>query len=177
MRAYDVLLEMIEVPSDECLIWPHCTDDRGYGRVSMGGKLHMAHRLALQLTRPSPVGKVCSIHGGWVPGHKLLAAHGPCHTPVCFNPRHLSWKTGAENAADRKRDGTDVAVNIGENNGQCTIPDDDVARIRSLYKGPQRQKQPKTGPTQRELAAQFGCSRAQIARIVTGQNRTDQLEN
>ena len=153
MSRYDDLVEMISTPTDDCLVWPHGRNDHGYGRVKVDGKDGRAHMIALDLHTPRPMGKVCSIKNEWVPGHKLHAAHGPCHNRLCFNPQHLSWKTRAENQADRKRDGTS---NDNENHGNCKIPDADVARIRELYKG--RGK----GPTQYELADQFDCSARHI---------------
>lgn len=165
---YDKLVEMIEFPSDDCIVWPHAKSSEGYGRVWVDGKNRHLHRLALQLTKPAPIGKVCSVKRQWVPGHKLEAAHGPCHEPLCFNPLHLSWRTAAENQADKQRDGTHQA---NENHYNCKVSDVDVDRIRSLYKGPQNRWN-KTGPTQTELAAQFGCSKTQIYVIVNGHQRT-----
>ena len=162
---------MISTPTDDCLVWGRGKDGDGYGAVKVDGKMRKAHRLALQLTKPAPVGKVCSVKGEWVPGHRLEAAHGPCHNRLCFNPLHLSWRTRAENEADKKRDGTDVYAS-NEGHGSCVIPDADVARIRELYKGPQHHSRPKTGPTQTELADQFGCHRSNIGRIVNGRQRT-----
>ena len=149
-------------------MWPYSKLSSGYGQVCVDGKMRGPHRVALQLTKPAPVGKVCSIHGGWVPGHKLEAAHGPCHNPACFNPLHLSWATRHENQADRKRDGTHLA---NEDSGSCVIPDADVARILQLWEGPYRGPD-RTGPTQYELADQFGCAQAQVSRIVNGHQRT-----
>jgi hypothetical protein len=164
MTNYDFLIESISEVTDDCLVWPHTKLSNGYGQVKVDGKKRLTHRVALQLTKPPPAGKVCSVKGGWVPGHKLDAAHGPCHNRLCFNPRHLSWATRAENLADRKRDGTDVYVS-NEDHGRCKLTDADVARIRSLYKGKGK------GPTQHELADQFGCSQSQIGVIVNGHSR------
>ena len=165
MTAYDDLVEMISTPTDDCIVWPHSKFDDGYGQVRVGSKMRRAHRVALQLSKPAPVGKVCSVKGKWVPGHKLVAAHGPCHNPVCFNPQHLSWSTSAENEADKKRDGTDVYVS-NEAHGSCKLSNADVVRIRELYKG--RGK----GPSQYELADQFGCGQGHISDIVLGRTRT-----
>jgi len=163
MRRYDELLEMISAVTDECVLWPYATQRGGYGCVKAGDGLRPTHLVALELATPRPAGKACSIKGEWVDGSKLHAAHGPCHNPACFNPKHLSWRTRAENSADKKRDGTN---NDNENHPLCKLSDSDVDRILSLYKG--RGK----GPTQRELAEQFGCSQAQINRIVNGKRRS-----
>ena len=65
---------------------------------------------------------------------------------------------------------------IGNGNSRSRkLSDADVARIRELYKGPQHQRGPRTGPSVRELAKQFGCGKTQISRIVLGQSRTSSL--
>ena len=167
MTNHEYLLDAISAVTDGCVAWPYAKDSNGYGCVWMDGKSRRAHVVALELTTPHPIGKVCSIKGDWVPGHRLHAAHGSCHNRACINTSHLSWKTPAENAADKKRDGTHQA---NEANGQCKLPDADVDRIRSLWKGPQNRYN-RTGPTQRELADQFGCSKAQICNIINGNRR------
>ena len=163
MSRYDELLEMISAVTGKCVLWPYAKGNGGYGYVVVGGVLRSTHLVALELATPRPAGKVCSIKNEWVDGSKLEAAHGPCHNPACCNPLHLSWKTSAENKADKKRDGTHQA---NEANGRCKLSNVDVALIRSLYKGRGQ------GPTQKELGVRFGCSQAQINRIVLGQNRS-----
>ena len=171
MSNYDFLVEATSTPTDECIVWPYGKSSNGYGRVKVDGKMCLTHRVALQLTKPRPTGKVCSIRGDWVNGDRLQAAHGPCHNPACFNPQHLSWKTHAENMGDKERDGTDVAPS-NEDHGRCRVSDADIARIRELYRGPQRGKRPKTGPTLQELADQFSCGPTQVHRIVNNLSRT-----
>ena len=164
---YDFLVEAISTPTDDCLVWGRGKFGNGYGAVAVDGKMRSTHRVALELTKPAPAGKVCSIRGEWVPGHKLHAAHGPCHNELCFNPQHLSWATRAENSADRERDGTHIG---NEDHGRCVISDADVALIRSLWEGPYRGPN-RTGPTQTELAERFGCTRVNIGLIVRGRTR------
>ena len=164
MTNYDYLVEAISTPTDGCIAWPHGKFACGYGNVWVDGKTRYAHCVALEHAAPRPAGKVCSVKGDWVPGRRLLAAHGPCHNRLCFNPQHLSWSTPAENTADKKRDGTDLYAS-NEDNGSCKLSNADVARIRSLYKG--RGK----GPSQFELADQFGCAQTQISNIVNNKYR------
>jgi len=168
MTDYEYLVDAISAVTDDCVVWERGKFADGYGRVRMDGKSRRVHRVALQLTKPAPMGKVCSVTGEWVPGHKLQAAHGPCHEPLCFNPRHLAWSTGHENMADKKRDGTH---NDNENNPQCKLSDADVALILLMYKGPQHWARPKTGPTMAELADQFGCSKGHVANLLVGRAR------
>ena len=163
MRRYDELLEMISAVTDECVLWPYAQWGGGYGCVKVDGEDRPTHLVALELATPRPAGKVCEVKNEWVDGSKLHAAHGPCHNRLCCNQRHLSWKTIAENAADKERDGTH---NDNENHPLCKLSDADVDLIRSLYKGKGR------GPTQYELADQFDCSQTQINKIVRGKQRS-----
>src|SRR6185503_14814151 len=79
---------------DDCLIWPFCRTQSGYGHIGYEGKLWTAHRL------------MCQVAHGEPPTPKHVAAHecGNGHLG-CVNPRHLRWKTQSENQHDRKAQG------------------------------------------------------------------------
>ena len=169
MTNYEYLVDAISAVTDDCIVWERGGDGRGYGCVTVDGKARKAHQVALDLHTPRPAGKVCPVKKVWVDGSLLETAHGPCHNRACFNPRHLSWATRAENRHHRKRDGTNRGLS-NEDNAMCMIPNADVAAIFQLWEGPHRGPDG-TGPLQRELADQFGCSQAQISNIVNGHKR------
>lgn len=99
---------------DECLLWPYGAS-HSYGMVKFQGKVRNAHRVSL------------IIQTGLDPQY-LDAAHGPCHSPSCVNPHHLSWKTRSENLIDRVRDGTH---HRGERSRVAKLTESQVLAIRA----------------------------------------------
>lgn len=79
----------IPVPETGCWIWLGCTDDNGYGLVTVKRVVHRAHRLAWS-----------EVNGPITAGLHVLHK---CDTPSCINPTHLFVGTNDDNVADKVR--------------------------------------------------------------------------
>lgn len=135
--------------TDECVIWPFATGGKGYGQVEVEGRTTSVHVLACEYHHgPRPLG--------------MEAAHAPviCHNRLCFNGRHLSWKTSAENKADRPSDGT---LLVGDTHPSSRLTLSQVAEIRNRPPGPRGY--------QKELAREFRVSESLISKIRLGTRR------
>ena len=127
-----------------CLIWPFARSGVGYAQMRFDGRPHNVHRL------------VCEAEHGPPPSPEHVAAHSCGKGNVgCVNPMHLSWKTNAENEADKIIHGT---CSRGERNGSARLSEKQVREVRST----------KHVATQPELAAIYGVSRYTIRAIVQG---------
>lgn len=135
---------VLRYDGDDCLMWPFAKSGMGYGQIKQNGRSADVHRL------------VCEHINGAPPTPKHEAAHscGKGHLG-CVSPRHLSWKTHAENHADRLRHGTSGR---GEDHSQTNLTWADVAKIRAM-----------TGlRLQREIAAEFGVTPSTVGNILRG---------
>lgn len=141
-KTRDWLNEVVAAPpQDECIVWPFAIDTTsGYGKLFYRGRYCTAHRVALVIaTGENPEG--------------MEAAHGPCHNRACCNPRHLSWKTVAENHADKVRDGTH---NRGANHTSAKLTPEQVLSIVA------DQREHKV------IATEHGVSRSVVSSIKVG---------
>lgn len=136
--------ESLNQETDECIIWKYGRDTGGYGNIYWEGKSWKVHRLSCYLTYGPP-----KAH--------MDAAHGPCHNTLCFNPRHLSWKTEKENMEDRIRDGTHT---YGETAGRAKLSESQVVEIRQRYAA--------GGTSHRKLAAEYDMAHCTIGAIIRG---------
>lgn len=133
--------EVLLLDTDDCIVWPYASDGHGYGKLWVDGVLVKVHRLALERSeRPPKAGEV--------------ARHGPCRNPACFNPKHLSWGSVAENMRDKERDGTRL---LGSRNHRAKFDEDDVREIRRLS------DQGVLGVT---LAERYGVSKSVISNVI-----------
>lgn len=128
-------------PGDDCLHWPFAKDGHGYGILKVGRKTGKAHRF------------VCDLVNGPPPTRDHQAAHscGNGHLG-CVSPKHLSWKTRTENAADKHAHGTHTR---GERHGPAKLTEDQAREILRL----------KGVLMQSEIAAVFGVSRPTVSSI------------
>lgn len=113
LRTFERLMSQ---QTNDCILWPHGVDSKGYGKIKYGSKLIGTHRLALILGVGQP------------PFPDAQAAHS-CRSRNCMNPRHLRWASSYENNEDRWRQGTNV---VGEEVGSAKLTDEAVILIRSL---------------------------------------------
>lgn len=144
MTRYDQFLELQSQDTDECVIWPYATSTAGYGQVSKNGVVQYTHRLSCVIA-----------HGR--PQRGAHAAHS-CHTPACFNPRHLRWASPTENATDRAIDGTE---NKGTRNGMARLSETSVRQIR---------KARRLGASRSRVAEDFGVSSSAVDHITSGRS-------
>jgi len=141
VRNY-LFAQLNNVVTDECMIWPYARAGR-YGSVWLGpGLREYVHVVACEHAHgPRPTG--------------MQAAHGPCNKTLCFNPRHLSWKTRLDNERDKLRDGTNTPTGV-QNHASKLTPDAVIA-IRQKHR---------EGHTQAELSREYGVTPGAIRKII-----------
>jgi hypothetical protein len=122
---------------DWCLLWPFSRIQSGY--ATFGGKATAVHRL------------MCEYRNGLPPTPK----HQACHScgrgkEGCVNPKHLSWKTNAENQIERyQHSGPTKRAKLTPEQVQKIIDMKELSRID-------------------DLAAEYGVTAYTIHRIHSG---------
>lgn len=142
-QAMKFYLDSLAYDGNDCLIWPYAKS-RGYGTVKHNGKMCEVHRLVCEKTNGPP------------PSPKHEAAHscGNGHEG-CITKRHLSWKTRAENIADRLIHGTH---NRGERHYGAKLTEEAVREILSL----------KGKASLKEISSLFGISEGHVSHLHAG---------
>jgi hypothetical protein len=135
-----------------CWLWTGLRDSNGYGR-----QCHtLAHRLAWIFSIGAVPTGVCVLHH--------------CDTPACCNPAHLWLGSQSDNLADMRNKGRARSGALhGERNPHASANRELVQAIRAAY-GPPRGQGIKRQPTQDQIAAQFGVSRAFVADVVSNRS-------
>jgi len=140
----------LKFTGDECLPFPFCRDDFGYGKVNWKGVTKGVHVIVCERTH----------------GRKPTGRHEACHSCGnghlgCANPKHLRWGTRYENMADAMAHGTLKRPNAprGERAHGAKFSDAQIARVRLLLA---------KGLTQPVVADLTGVSQAHVSRIYHG---------
>jgi len=125
----------------------------GYGRISVNGRMRQVTHVAWEL-----------VYGTPVPAE--LVIHQTCGKPLCVNPHHLVTGTRSESVASSIAKGSlKIKVQEGrkfsdEFNPSRKLTQEEVDEIRSRYKD--------GDVFQRELAQEYGVTRANISSIIRG---------
>lgn len=148
--------------SGECWRWLGATDEKGYGRFSIGGShkddgsrrnsMVAAHRFSyVAHVGPIPSG------GGY---HGICVLHR-CDNPWCVRPEHLFLGTNQDNVHDMDSKGRRVnAQPRGSKHPAAVLTEEKVRTIVELHRS--------HGVTQRQLSRDFGVCTATINHIFTG---------
>jgi hypothetical protein len=143
-EAIDWLISHANHAEEECLTYPFCRMNNGYGSIRFGGRTTVASRA------------MCEVAHGAPPLPNLEAAHscGNGHNG-CVNPRHLRWATRAENIQDQIEHGNTLR---GRRNPHSKLTEADVLQIREMH----------PAQSHRLIAKHFGVSAGTIQGILKG---------
>ena len=135
----------IKVMPSDCHEWQGQLGNDGYGRISIGGSMMRAHRVAFEL-----------VNGPIQPGMHVLHR---CDNPPCCNPDHLFLGTQADNMRDMKsknRAGRHSAK--GESHPRAKLTESIVVAIREAYE---------KGELQKDIAKRYDVAQITVSNIVT----------
>ena len=136
---------------EACWLWLGTINKDGYGFSHHAREKRPVgvHRIAYELEFGIPSAQV--LHS--------------CDNPPCCNPSHLFSGTQLDNIRDMIAKGRNRPPRgvYGEKHGIAKLTDNEVAMIRAAYM--------RGGIAQKEIAVQYGMSKAQISRILSGQAR------
>jgi hypothetical protein len=134
--------------TDACQEWDLDTNSRGYGRVRIKERWHLAHRMVW-----------AEAHGQIPKG--MFVCHR-CDNPPCINIDHLFLGTPRDNTQDMMSKGRCRSGGpAGEQSSAAKLTLAQVAEIRRLRTN---------GLTHKAIAARFGVGRTTVSAIIARRN-------
>lgn len=132
--------------TDECWEWQATRTEVGYGRISVDGRLEVAHRVSWYLHEGEwPDGE-------FPDGERVLHT---CDNRACVNPNHLYLGDQSDNVQDSYDRGQKEPMQ-GEQNPKSKLTVEDVREIRSRLSD---------GEYQTSIAEDFGISQFNVSQI------------
>jgi len=128
----------VKIVANGCWEWSGGRDKDGYGKMRIGKRMFLSHRLSYKF------------HFGEVPEGKEIMHR--CDNPPCCNPSHLCAGSHKENCQDRTAKGRDLLFS-GSKNGKSKLTASQVLRIRELPFSPE------------VIAKMFSISVTQVKRL------------
>lgn len=129
-----------EVSPSGCWEWKRSRNNMGYGRVSIGRNMYLAHRVSYSVF-------VGEIPDGFVVRHR-------CDNPSCCNPDHLEVGTMRDNQQDCLRRGRRSDLGSGSPNAKLT-----EEQLEEILKDTR---------SQQKIADSYGVSQTLISLIKRG---------
>ena len=137
---------------DACWPWRGTLTSKGYGRLRVGARTYLAHRLSYAFYAAAP---------GMLADRDAMVLHS-CDNPPCCNPNHLRIGDNADNMRDAHERGrltlpVGRKFKTGERRG-AKLEASDVVALRLNAEG----------LSQRAWARRLGVSQTQVSRAVHG---------
>lgn len=140
-KDQDRFLSKLTKRQDGCWEWNAARFSKGYGQFTIGEYNHRAHRVSHW-----------NFNGSF---DETLDVMHSCDNPWCVNPEHLSHGTNQDNRDDSI---SKIRHNIGERNGNASLTDEKVLKMRELFE---------TGNfTKSELSRMFNISPAVAGGVI-----------
>ena len=131
------------IPEAGCWLWIGSTNNRGYGKIYLDGKLQLAHRAAYNLFKGDIAAEMVICH--------------ICDVKCCVNPYHLYQGSQRDNVRDSKARGQ---MAVGARNGNAKLTADQIREIRSMSNT--------SNLTKSEIGKLFGIARITVQQITSG---------
>ena len=147
----DVWELIAKAGDDDCWQWQGCTNNTGYGSMTVSQKVYSAHRIAYALTYPGRI----EYSAPKDKNLKQFILH-KCDNRLCCNPNHMELGNYADNNKDAALKGRSRAPR-GAEHKKAKLTQDQAEQVRSMHK---------TGLSFVDLGKMFNIHANNISRIV-----------